>query len=61
MVMKSKKLKMVSFTKFSRLCDSHIQGDDKRCFCNEPSDNLNKNDRCNLANCPIYPKGDSDE
>lgn len=53
---KEKKLKKLSFTKFSKLCDAHIQGDDKRCFCDEVSEEHIL--LCNLINCPLYPKDD---
>lgn len=53
MIKMTKKLKMISFTKFSQICPSHVQdGETKRCFCNEvESERIML---CNLANCPIF-------
>jgi hypothetical protein len=50
--MKSKKLEKISFTKFSQMCDAHIQNADKRCFCDERTEDHIV--LCNLANCPLY-------
>lgn len=48
------KPEQVSFNVFSRMCGSHIKGDDGRCFCDEISEEHIKN--CNKFNCPFYPK-----
>jgi len=37
-----------SFTQFERVCEAHVQEDDKVCYCGDTGN------RCNKANCPEF-------
>ena len=52
---KPKAPKSISFNKLSRTCGSHIQDDDKRCFCEETGANC-REDICPILNTEPEPE-----
>jgi hypothetical protein len=52
---KMKKIK-ISFTKYEKICPDHIATNDRLCYCGLTSEEGNRINLCNKANCPKFGK-----